>query len=863
MIILAIVWFGSFLFLGLNAYQKPSKYSCNDQKDRAFKNIFYTRRETKIAERVDAPFGTGFSKLRRQALFQHSSSPDGVDEIKVPQSWVSAMSNKEDFEEAVTEAVLLAKAMLPPDAKTDLCLVYFSSIYSNMQPVQAQLFMKLEALVPDVQAYVGCSAAGLLGCLPGSFGRASEVENRVAVSVTLASLPNIKIQPFFLKDEDVPSREADDAAWRKVIGLEIDTETYDPKVPPVFITFPSAAFINKIQSFLSGIDYAYPGATQVGAIASTVSSLSRAAVFAKGKRAENDFASGFSTEGVAGVALYGDIVARSLICQGSTPIGDVFEIDKCEGGVIRSIRNCADKKFIGPAYPPLYEVAQLKKTVSDRERGLMQRNLLVGLSTNGMGNTVQDLIRLASMETKDIPFTVYKVASVDMKTGAMVVPTKVEPSQKLRFFVRDRDAATSDLESSLMKLKLVLLQNSLKGSSNRISGALVFPSMDRGKLLFDADNYESKMITNFINAPMGGFFCNGVIGAFPGYPTSLYGSSTIITLLFPVSGSTPAGTYNTQSEASDFPAPTEDEEVVVRRKDPLTARPLKTGQVEFSVVERLAQPKNRLEEITWEKDAEVERSREFLPLKTLAYQAKLYMEDKRNTPIDVVAAIKAASSKPLPIIAECKKSSPAVGVLREEYNPVQISREYEAGGAVAVAVHCDRKYFGGSLQDMADVKECINLPVICSDFIITPYQIYKSRISGADAIQLISSILPETDLPYFHKIARALGMQVIVCVSSTAQLERALTIPGLQIISIVNRNYVDWTPSDKFNRIMTDELRKKIKEAGIIVIAEGGIGSRLDVQAFVDYGVDALMVGSSLLRQVSPGSSIKDLLGVE
>lgn len=789
----------------------------------------------------------------------------------VPQSWVSGASVKEDFAEAVAAAAATARALLPPGARPDLVVAHYSSIYANMFPVGQEILPLLQKAVPEAQTILGSSAAGVIGVQPGAAaGRPSETENSFGVTVTLASLPGVAIHPFHLIANDLPIG-GDDQDWRDLLGYQVDKEKYDPAAPPVVLSFPAAGFINDLEPYLRGVAYAYPNAAQIGAIASTVSSLSRPTVFvaggghAGGGRAKEY---GFYGEGVAGVVLHGDLVVRSLVSQGSAPVGDaVYEVERSEGGAIQSISKFAGPNQPSPAFPPLFEVANLKKAADPRTRSLMQRGLLAGLASP-MGRSVSEV--LAQLEDpRNLSFSVQNVVYADMKTGSVSLPREEIPEgAKLRFYVRDREAAVAELGENLTRFKLMQLQATAAGYSSRVSGALVFPCLDRGKVLFEEENYETRTITDYINAPMGGFFCNGAIGALSAdAPASLFGSSTVVTLMRPKSARTPVGTYNTQVAAPEARGADPGADTIVRRKDSLTGRAIKSGIVEYSVVEKLAQPKSKLEAVVWDKEGEVEKMREYLPLKDLMLQVKLYANNPIKQPQDFAETLRAAAATdaPLPVVAECKKSSPNAGTLRYEYSAEAVARSYEAGGAAAVAVHTDLKYFGGTLNDLRAVAEAVDrVPVLASEFILFPYQIYKIKVSGADAIQLISSILPESDLPYFHKIAQAIGMQVVVCVSSPEQMERALKIDNLQMVSIQDRNIIDWSPAgnDRLTKILTEDVKAQLRERGVLVLAEGSATSKADVERYKAAGVDVVVAGTALLQQVDPGKAITDVLGI-
>ncbi|MDR0584896.1 MAG: indole-3-glycerol phosphate synthase TrpC [Treponema sp.] len=196
----------------------------------------------------------------------------------------------------------------------------------------------------------------------------------------------------------------------------------------------------------------------------------------------------------------------------------------------------------------------------------------------------------------------------------------------------------------------------------------------------------------------------------------------------------------------------------------------------------------------------------------------------------------------LSFICEVKKASPSKGIIAANFSYLQIAREYEAAGAAAVSVLTEPEYFLGSDLYLREIASAIKIPVLRKDFIIDSYQIYEAKLLGADAVLLICALLNEDDLASYIKIAAGLGLSSLVEIHNEAEAEKALRA-GARIIGINNRDLKTF----RVDPGLSARLRKLIP-AGILTVAESGIKSPDDVRALKDTGVDAALVGESLMR---------------
>ncbi|MEM7334183.1 MAG: indole-3-glycerol phosphate synthase TrpC [Chloroflexota bacterium] len=208
-------------------------------------------------------------------------------------------------------------------------------------------------------------------------------------------------------------------------------------------------------------------------------------------------------------------------------------------------------------------------------------------------------------------------------------------------------------------------------------------------------------------------------------------------------------------------------------------------------------------------------------------------------PLDFYAALK----KPgVSLIAECKKASPSKGLMVPKYDAVRFAKLYESAGASAISVLTDARHFQGSLEDLRDVKESVKIPVLRKDFMFDPYQIYEARVAGADCILLIAAVLSKNEMASLLKLTHKLGMNALIEVHTEAELELVLTL-NPKIVGVNNRNLQTFEVDFE----NTARLRQRIPE-DIVVVGESGLKTEADVQKMAEIGVDAILVGETLVK---------------
>jgi indole-3-glycerol phosphate synthase len=206
------------------------------------------------------------------------------------------------------------------------------------------------------------------------------------------------------------------------------------------------------------------------------------------------------------------------------------------------------------------------------------------------------------------------------------------------------------------------------------------------------------------------------------------------------------------------------------------------------------------------------------------------------------------------VIAEIKCASPSKGVLRQDFNPVEISISYARGGASAISVLTDSRFFKGSLNHLRDVRSSVEIPLLRKDFIIDPYQVYESRFYGADAILLIVAALGSTILKKLLELGHSLDMDAIVEIHDEAELDKAIQA-GSKIIGINNRDLKTFDVS-----LETSLKLCKLIPKDKIIVSESGIRSSADIKRLKSEGVNVLLIGERFMRAPEPGEELRKLL---
>jgi indole-3-glycerol phosphate synthase len=247
---------------------------------------------------------------------------------------------------------------------------------------------------------------------------------------------------------------------------------------------------------------------------------------------------------------------------------------------------------------------------------------------------------------------------------------------------------------------------------------------------------------------------------------------------------------------------------------------------------------------------DVARRRRDVPLSELEQQAASTREDRPFS--------EALARPGLSVVAEHKRRSPSAGEIRRGSTVTEIVEAYERGGAAALSILTEQRHFGGSLDDLRDARAASDLPILRKDFVVDPYQVYESAVAGADAILLIVAALPDDDLSLLHREARALDLDVLVEVHDEQELDRALEVVDADVIGINNRDLVDFSVDVE----RTYELLSDVP-AGKTVVSESGFHTREQLDDLERVGIDAVLIGESLMRATDVEAACRALTGIE
>jgi len=255
-----------------------------------------------------------------------------------------------------------------------------------------------------------------------------------------------------------------------------------------------------------------------------------------------------------------------------------------------------------------------------------------------------------------------------------------------------------------------------------------------------------------------------------------------------------------------------------------------------------------LDQIVTDKLLELEARKSGFPLDEVRRVAL-----EQPPPLDFASALR---SDRIQLIAEVKKASPSRGIIRHDFNPAEIAQIYADNGAAAISVLTETKYFQGSLDHLRDIIKALGdkkLPLLRKDFILDSYQVYESRACGADGLLLIVAILTHEKLKMLLELSHELGMSCLVEVHNEAELEIALRSQA-RIIGINNRDLSTFAVD-----LATTKRLRPLIPLDRIVVSESGIKNRSDLEKLREWGVDAVLIGESLMAAANIAAKMKEL----
>ena len=308
-----------------------------------------------------------------------------------------------------------------------------------------------------------------------------EIEEEAGLSLTVAHLPGVQVQPFHLEAEDLPDLDSSPQAWSQLLEIS-------PQDQPDFILL-SDPFSSRINDLLEGLDFAYPAAVKVGGLASVgVAGVPTALFF----HAPNYPGPSLCRQGTIGVALSGKIAVETIVAQGCRPIGQPYCISQGERNVILELTETPGD--LPKPRPPLTVLQELMQRLSDKDRELAQNSLFIGIARDEF-----------KLQLRQGDFLIRNLLGIDPKAGAIAIGDRIRPGQRIQFHLRDANTSAEDLQ--------LLLTDYCRERGAAASGALMFSCLGRGEALYGVPNFDSELFRRYLaGVPLGGFFCNGEIG---------------------------------------------------------------------------------------------------------------------------------------------------------------------------------------------------------------------------------------------------------------------------------------------------------------------------------------------------------------
>lgn len=404
-----------------------------------------------------------------------------------PIQWANALSTCPSLEAAIAEVVDRVQKSLT--ATPDLGLVFISSAYAS----EYSRLMPLLQKQLSVPVLIGCGGSGIIGM--NSHGETQEIEGEPALSLSLAHLPDVKVQAFHIPGDGLPDLDSPPNTWVDLIGVP-------PQEEPHFILLADP--FSAINDLLQGLDFAYPGSSKVGGMTSAGAMGVQSALFCNYQ---------LYREGTVGVALSGNIVLETIVAQGCRPIGQTYQVTACERNIVLELAaqdNVEKTSSEIESRRPLEVLRDLLQSLSEEDRQLAQHSLFVGVARDEF-----------KQQLGHGDFLIRNLLGVDPRVGAIAIGDRVRPGQRIQFHLRDARTSEEDLE-----LLLHRYQKDSDGTTEA-AGAVMFSCLGRGKGLYGKPDFDSQLFGRYLsNIQLSGFFCNGEIGPVGG-STFLHGYTSV------------------------------------------------------------------------------------------------------------------------------------------------------------------------------------------------------------------------------------------------------------------------------------------------------------------------------------------------
>ena len=380
--------------------------------------------------------------------------------------WSSAISEATSLDAAVEECVAKVRSQLgdlPPHLAVTFVSAHYQAEYDRVAKVVGQELGSSRVF--------GCSGGGIIGA-------GLEVEQRAAVSITAASLPEVEMVEFHLEGDDLPDLDAGPGSWEEMVKVA-------PSQDPQFVLLADP-FSFPVQNLLMGLDFAFARSVKIGGLASGAQQQGENALFL-GDQVYHS--------GAIGIALHGNIEVDTVVAQGCRPIGKSMRITQSRRNLLLEL----------DGQPPMSVLKGLFQALNERDQGLIRHSLFLGVV---MDEFIDD--------PKQGDFLIRNVVGMDDRTGAVAIGELLKEGQLVQFHLRDAETSAEDLTA-------VLDRYATDNRENVVQGALLFSCLGRGQYLYGRPNHDTDIFQEKLGSvPLGGFFCNGEIGPVSG-TTFLHG----------------------------------------------------------------------------------------------------------------------------------------------------------------------------------------------------------------------------------------------------------------------------------------------------------------------------------------------------
>ena len=411
--------------------------------------------------------------------------------------WVNALSTRPSLEAAVNEVVEAIQAQL--SATPHLGLVFLSSTFASDYPRLVPLLLEKMPL----PVLLGCGGGGIIGMKEE---QPLEIEQTPALSLMVASLPDVTVQPFRINPDQLPDLDSPPQHWWELLEVS-------PEANPHFLLLCDP-MTTGLTDLLAGLDFAYPQSVKIGGLASGNFQQSVGNLFFFDQQHPS---ATLYPEGIIGVALSGNLQIDTVVAQGCRPIGEPIQIYQGERNIITEVLVSQTDQDDLVARPPLEVLRELVQTLSEADQQLAQQSLFVGLA--------MDEFKMA-LQAGD--FLIRNLLGVDPRHGAIAIGDRVRPGQRLQFHLRDARTSAEDLTLLLDNYRLHQVGHLLP------QGALMFSCLGRGESLYGKPNFDAELFRHYLpQVPLGGFFCNGEIGPV-GNRTFLHGYTSAFAIFRPL-----------------------------------------------------------------------------------------------------------------------------------------------------------------------------------------------------------------------------------------------------------------------------------------------------------------------------------------